>query len=83
MMVKSLIPAEHLTIPGMDRTDCAPDIFVQKNGEIQTLPEAMQIKMENQNIFGDQNQILLRYAEVLLTRAECKIRTGDVAGGYG
>jgi hypothetical protein len=24
---------------------------------------------------------LLRYAEVLLDRAECKIRTGDVAGG--
>ncbi len=33
------------------------------------------------NIFGSQNQILLRYAEVLLDRAECKIRTGDVAGG--
>jgi starch-binding outer membrane protein, SusD/RagB family len=33
------------------------------------------------NIFGDQNQILLRYAEVLLDRAECKIRTGDIAGG--
>ena len=33
------------------------------------------------NIFGDQNQILLRYAEILLDRAECKIRTGDVAGG--
>jgi hypothetical protein len=32
-------------------------------------------------IFGDQNQILLRYAEILLDRAECKIRTGDVAGG--
>ena len=32
-------------------------------------------------IFGSQNQILLRYAEVLLDRAECKIRTGDVAGG--
>jgi hypothetical protein len=32
-------------------------------------------------IFGGQNQILLRYAEVLLDRAECKIRTGDVAGG--
>jgi starch-binding outer membrane protein, SusD/RagB family len=31
-------------------------------------------------IFGDQNQILLRYAEVLLSRAECKVRTGDVAG---
>jgi hypothetical protein len=34
-----------------------------------------------QVIFGSQNQILLRYAEVLLSRAECKIRTGDVAGG--
>jgi len=33
------------------------------------------------HIFGDQNQILMRYAEVLLSRAECKIRTGDVAGG--
>ncbi|MDR3697169.1 RagB/SusD family nutrient uptake outer membrane protein [Mucilaginibacter sp.] len=32
-------------------------------------------------IFGGQNQTLLRYAEVLLDRAECKIRTGDVAGG--
>ena len=32
-------------------------------------------------IFGDQNQILLRYAEVLLSRAECKIRSGDVPGG--
>ena len=32
-------------------------------------------------IFGSQNQILLRYAEILLSRAECKIRTGDVAGG--
>jgi hypothetical protein len=33
------------------------------------------------HIFGDQNQILMRYAEVLLSRAECKIRKGDVAGG--
>jgi hypothetical protein len=33
-----------------------------------------------QRIFGDQNQILLRYAEVLLSRAECKVRTGDVPG---
>ena len=33
------------------------------------------------HIFGDQNQILMRYAEVLLSRAECKIRTGDVPGG--
>ncbi|MEO6638556.1 MAG: RagB/SusD family nutrient uptake outer membrane protein, partial [Ginsengibacter sp.] len=33
------------------------------------------------HIFGDQNQILMRFAEVLLSRAECKIRTGDVAGG--
>lgn len=32
------------------------------------------------NLFGDQNQVLLRYAEVLLDRAECKVRTGDVAG---
>ncbi len=33
-----------------------------------------------QRIFGDQNQIMLRYSEVLLSRAECKVRTGDVAG---
>ena len=33
-----------------------------------------------QRIFGDQNQILLRYSEVLLSRAECKVRTGDVPG---
>ena len=32
------------------------------------------------NLFGDQNQILMRYAEVLLSRAECKVRTGDVVG---
>jgi len=32
------------------------------------------------NLFGDQNQILLRYAEVILSRAECKARTGDNAG---
>jgi starch-binding outer membrane protein, SusD/RagB family len=33
-----------------------------------------------QRIFGDQNQILMRYAEVLLSRAECKVRTGDIDG---
>ena len=32
------------------------------------------------HIFGDQNQILMRYAEVLLSRAECKVRTNDIAG---
>jgi hypothetical protein len=31
-------------------------------------------------IFGSQNQILLRYAEILLDRAECKVHTGDIAG---
>jgi hypothetical protein len=31
-------------------------------------------------IFGSQNQILMRYAEVILSRAECKVRTGDLAG---
>jgi len=35
----------------------------------------------NSTIFGAQNQILLRYAEVLLDKAECQIRTGDAAGG--
>ncbi|MGI4805104.1 MAG: RagB/SusD family nutrient uptake outer membrane protein [Janthinobacterium lividum] len=34
----------------------------------------------NSNIFGAQNQVLLRYAEVLLDRAECKVHTGDIAG---
>jgi hypothetical protein len=33
-----------------------------------------------QLIFGSQNQIMLRYAEILLDRAECKVRTGDQAG---
>src|SRR6185295_1453166 len=32
------------------------------------------------HIFGDQNQILMRYAEVILSRAECKVRNGDVPG---
>jgi hypothetical protein len=31
-------------------------------------------------IFGSQNQIMMRFAEVLLDRAECKVRTGDNAG---
>ena len=31
-------------------------------------------------IFGGQNQILLRYAEILLDRAECKVHTNDIAG---
>lgn len=30
-------------------------------------------------IFGSQNQVLLRYAEILLSRAECEIRTGNTA----
>jgi hypothetical protein len=33
-----------------------------------------------QKLFGDQNQIMMRYAEVILSRAECKVRTGDIAG---
>ncbi|MFA6084079.1 RagB/SusD family nutrient uptake outer membrane protein [Mucilaginibacter sp.] len=35
----------------------------------------------SQVIFGAQNQVLLRYSEVLLSKAECQIRTGDVPGG--
>ena len=31
-------------------------------------------------IFGSQNQILLRYSEILLDRAECKVHTGDLTG---
>ncbi|SCW42520.1 Starch-binding associating with outer membrane [Mucilaginibacter sp. NFR10] len=34
----------------------------------------------DQTIFGAQNQILLRYGEVLLSKAECQARTGDAAG---
>lgn len=34
----------------------------------------------NSTIFGAQNQILMRYAEVLLSKAECQVRTGDVSG---
>jgi hypothetical protein len=34
----------------------------------------------NSSIFGAQNQILLRYGEVLLSKAECQARTGDNAG---
>jgi hypothetical protein len=33
-----------------------------------------------QVIFGAQNQVLLRYAEILLDRAECKVHTGDIPG---
>ena len=33
-----------------------------------------------QKLFGDQNQVLLRYAEIVLDRAECKVRTGDIPG---
>ena len=31
-------------------------------------------------IFGDQNQILKRYVEVILSRVECKVHIGDDAG---
>jgi hypothetical protein len=34
----------------------------------------------NSSIFGAQNQILLRYGEILLSKAECQARTGDNAG---
>ena len=34
-------------------------------------------------LFGDQNQVFLRYAEIILDRAECKVRTGDNAGAIG
>ncbi|MBS1531368.1 MAG: RagB/SusD family nutrient uptake outer membrane protein [Bacteroidetes bacterium] len=34
----------------------------------------------SQVIFGSQNQILLRYAEILLDKAECEVRTGDIPG---
>ena len=59
-----------------------PDMSAAKKWRDPNLTGAI-IKMENQTLFGDQNQILIRYAEIILDRAECKIRTGDVAGGYG
>jgi hypothetical protein len=31
-------------------------------------------------LYGGQNQILLRYSEILLDRAECKIHTNDIPG---
>jgi hypothetical protein len=34
----------------------------------------------DQTIFGAQNQVLLRFGEVLLSKAECQARTGDAAG---
>jgi hypothetical protein len=34
----------------------------------------------NSKIFGAQNQVLMRYGEVLLSKAECQARTGDAAG---
>ncbi|OOQ57052.1 RagB/SusD family nutrient uptake outer membrane protein [Mucilaginibacter pedocola] len=34
----------------------------------------------NSTIFGAQNQILMRYSEVLLSKAECQARGGDNAG---
>jgi hypothetical protein len=34
----------------------------------------------NSTIYGAQNQILLRYGEILLNKAECQARTGDNAG---
>jgi hypothetical protein len=34
----------------------------------------------NSNIFGAQNQILMRYGEILLSKAECQARTGDNVG---
>ena len=33
-----------------------------------------------QNLFGDENAVLLRYGEILVDKAECQFRTGDVAG---
>ena len=65
----------------MEMIKHVPDMFVQKNGEIQILPAIITVPaMVQAHIFGDQNQILMRYAEVLLSRAECKVRTGDVPG---
>jgi hypothetical protein len=34
----------------------------------------------SQVIFGSQNQIMMRYSEVLLARAECKVRQNDIPG---
>ena len=66
---------------GMEMTKAVLAMFVQKNGEIPNLTGNYNSPTDNTaHIFGDQNQILMRYAEVLLSRAECKVRTGDVPG---
>ena len=83
MMARSSIPRSANTAMVWIRINCVPDIFAQKNGETPILPETIPVRMAQGKSFGDQNQILLRYAEILLNRAECKIRTGDVAGGHG
>ena len=64
----------------MEMIKTVQDMFAQKNGEIQILPAIIMARVITGAIFGDQNQILMRYAEVLLSRAECKVRTGDIAG---
>jgi len=53
------------------------DIFVQKKWRDYNLTGNYGSPAK---IFGDQNQILMRYAEVILSRAECKVRTGDIGG---
>jgi hypothetical protein len=62
---------------GSDNTQLRTGYYCEKMWRDPTLDA----NSGNSTIFGAQNQILLRYAEILLSKAECQIRTGDVAGG--
>ncbi|MCR8559541.1 RagB/SusD family nutrient uptake outer membrane protein [Mucilaginibacter sp. BJC16-A38] len=62
---------------GSDNTQLRTGYYCEKMWRDPTLDA----NSGNSTIFGAQNQILLRYAEVLLSKAECQIRNGDVPGG--
>jgi hypothetical protein len=42
-----------------------------------------EIRLSENNMQSGNNVRLMRYADVLLMRAECKIQTGDITGGIG
>jgi hypothetical protein len=62
---------------GSDNTQLRTGYYCEKMWRDPTLDA----NSGNSTIFGAQNQILLRYAEVLLSKAECQIRNGDAPGG--
>jgi hypothetical protein len=69
-----------LTHPWYGQDKLRTGYFCSKKWRDYHLTGANPDKNGNSALFGDQNQILLRYAEILLDRAECKVRTGDIAG---